>query len=196
MLIFAVALVAVAMFSSSSRKVMLSYENNFVYDRATAATTPLVSEPFVIQSVGGVDISANAAVNNSWLGFDLELVNSQTGERYPAALTVEFYYGTDSDGAWTEGSQTGRATIPGVPAGTYTLAMSAEADPSINQLPFSIQVHSGRAYSSNFIISILFVLTWPIIMRLRAFGFEVKRWSSSDFSPYASKSSSSSDDDD
>ncbi len=195
MLIFVTALVAVAIFSSSSRKVVRSYENTFVYDRATAAATPLVSEPFVIQSVGGVDISATAAVNNSWLGFDFELVNQQSGERFPASLTVEFYYGTDSDGSWTEGSQTGSASVPGVSAGTYTLAMSAEADPSITQLPFNISVRSGKTYSSNFIISILLVLIWPIIMRLRAFGFEVKRWSNSDFSPYASKSSSSSDDD-
>ena len=43
-------------------------------------------------------------MDNSWLGFDLELIDQKTGARYSAPLTVEYYHGYD-DGNWSEGGQ-------------------------------------------------------------------------------------------
>jgi hypothetical protein len=180
-----------------------SYTHQFTFDKMAAAALStsaggitsgeMVTEPFQINKQGGVDISVNAAVDNAWLGLDLDLINQTTGEHFPTDLTVEYYHGYDSDGSWTEGSQTAHASVPGVPPGTYTLAMEAEADPSIMKMPYTVKVQGGQTYWSNFFLCGFALLVWPIYNRMRAFAFEVKRWSASDYSPYAS--SSSSDDD-
>ena len=147
-----------------------------------------MTKPFEINRQGGVDITADAAVDNSWLGFDLELIDQKTGARYSAPLTVQYYHGYD-DGNWSEGGQSATATIPGVPPGTYTIALSGDADPKITTMPFSIGVKSGRTYWSNFFIGALALLAYPLYSGARHYMFEAKRWKDSDYSPYPKPSS-------
>jgi hypothetical protein len=186
-------LLALQLISSRHSAPGQNYRDSFVYDRTTAAATPIVTKPFQINQQGGVDITVDAAVNNSWLGFDLDLIDQKTGVQYSTPLTVEYYHGYD-DGNWSEGGQSSTATIPGVPPGTYTIALSGEADPQINALPFSITVKSGQTYWSNFFIGALALLAYPLYAGIRHFTFESKRWKDSDYSPYP-KASTDSDDD-
>ena len=144
----------------------------------------MVSEPFQIVKQGGVQISAYAPVNNNWLGFDLELINQSTGERFPTELTVEYYYGSDSDGPWTEGSKTATTSIPGLPPGTYTLAMESEADPRITNMVYTIEVAGGQTYWSNFILCGIALLIWPIYTWFRGIRFEMTRWAGSLHNPH------------
>ena len=206
--LMAVAALIITQCATSRSGAGTSYNHQFMFDKmaavavstnggtGTGSSGEVVTEPFQINKQGGVDISVSAAVDNAWLGLDLDLINQTTGEHFPTDLTVEYYHGYDSDGSWTEGSQTSHASVPGVPPGTYTLAMESEADPSISRMPYTVKVEGGQTYWSNFFLCGFALLIWPIYNRLRAFGFEVKRWAMSDFSPYVSKSSGSSSDDD
>jgi hypothetical protein len=187
------ALFVVQLVSSRHGASGQNYADRFVFGRAAAAVAPIVTKPFQISQQGGVDITAEAAVDNSWLGFDMELIEQKTGARYSTPLTVEYYHGYD-DGNWSEGGQSATATIPGVPPGTYTLALSGDADPKIDAMPFAITVKSGQTYWSNFFIGALALLAYPLYAGLRHFMFEAKRWKDSDYSPYP-KASSGSDDD-
>jgi hypothetical protein len=158
-----------------------------------------VTEPFQITKQGGVEISASAPVNNNWLGLDLELINQTTGEHFPAELTVEYYYGHDEDGNWTEGGQRASTSIPGLSTGTYTLAMETEADPAITKMNYTIEVSGGQTYWSNFFLCGIALLVWPIYNAYRAIRFEMSRWANNAHTPYqfsSSSRSSSSDDDD
>jgi len=184
----AVVLFAVQLISSRHGAAGQNYRDRFIFDRTTAAAVPIVTKPFEISQQGGVDITADAAVDNSWLGFDLELIEQKTGARYSAPLTVQYYHGYD-DGNWSEGGQSATATIPGVPPGTYTIALSGDADPKITNMPFSIGVKSGRTYWSNFFIGALALLAYPLYSGARHFMFEAKRWKDSDYSPYPKPSS-------
>ena len=38
-------------------------------------------------------------------GFDVDLINDQSQEVESVNIPIEYYSGSDSDGAWTEGSQ-------------------------------------------------------------------------------------------
>ncbi len=176
-------LLALQLISSRHSAPGQNYRDRIVFDRATAATTPIVTKPFQIKQQGGVNITADAPVDNSWLGFDLELIEQTTGTRYSAPLMVQYYHGYD-DGNWSEGSQSATATIPGVPPGTYTIALDAEADPRITTMPFSISVKSGQTYWSNFFIGALALLAYPLYTGIRNFSFEASRWKDSDYSPY------------
>lgn len=183
-----VVLFAVQLISSRHGAAGQNYRDRFVFDRSTAAAAPIVTKPFEINRQGGVDITADAAVDNSWLGFDLELIDQKTGARYSAPLTVQYYHGYD-DGNWSEGGQSATATIPGVPPGTYTIALSGDADPKITTMPFSIGVKSGRTYWSNFFIGALALLAYPLYSGARHYMFEAARWKDSDYSPYPKPSS-------
>ena len=189
------ALFVVQVFTSLGHHQSESLRDSFTFDRtlANAATaTPLVSKPFEIKQQGGVIIESDAAVDNAWMGYEFELVNQQTGVRYPGEVSVEYYHGYD-DGNWTEGSQHATATVPGVPPGTYTLALSPDADPAITRLPFTVNVKSGATYWSNFFLGLLCMLAYPLYVGIRYHLFEAKRWSSSDNSPYPEVSSSDDD---
>jgi hypothetical protein len=179
-----------------------SYKRTFTYQKpaattlntataAAAGTNSSVTEPFQIAKQGAVDIKASAAVSNSWLGFDLDLINQKTGEHHPTELTVEYYFGRDEDGDWTEGGQHNSVTIPDVAPGTYTLAFSSEADPSITRLPCTLEVEGGQILWSNFFLCGFALLLWPAYNWIRGIVFEMKRISSR----YSSYSRSSSSDD-
>jgi len=145
---------------------------------ATGATT--VSKPFEITRRGGVEVAITAPVNNSWLGFDVELVNQQTGERHAGDLVVEYYHGTDSDGPWTEGSTSATATFPSMNPGAYTLALDPEGDASINNMNYRVEVTSGHRYFSNFVLSVLLMLIYPIYLWWRQASIEWNRWADAD----------------
>jgi hypothetical protein len=59
------------------------------------------SESFTLsRGLSPVELENYANVNNSWIGYDGELVNEETGKSYPLVSTVEQYSGA----GWTEGS--------------------------------------------------------------------------------------------
>jgi hypothetical protein len=161
------------------------FEGSFQFDRSTAGRV-ITSPRFEIKNGSRpVWIKANAPVDNNWLGLDVDLVNTKTNATYPAGIGVEQYSGYD-EGHWSEGSQEGDTTLPGVPAGEYLLNIEASADPKITQMPFNIRVESGGLFWSNFWLGLALLLVYPAWVLFRRRSFEYNRWSESDFSPYAS----------
>lgn len=64
---------------------------------------------------------------NKWVDLDYALVDRTTHQAIEAGDTLEYYTGTDSDGAWTEGSTSTSTMIARVPHGTYDLVVTASA---------------------------------------------------------------------
>jgi Zn finger protein HypA/HybF involved in hydrogenase expression len=73
------------------------------------------SQPFDIKSNGNIRITAGAQVDNSWADLDVDLINDKNDELESINIPVEYYSGSDSDGAWTEGSKSTDATISSLP---------------------------------------------------------------------------------
>ena len=78
---------------------------------ATQAQTAF-STPFDVKANRNVRITASAPVDNSFADLDIDLINDQSQEVESVNIPIEYYSGTDSDGAWTEGSKrTGRDAL-------------------------------------------------------------------------------------
>jgi hypothetical protein len=143
------------------------------------------------KSSANVQISLYAPVSNSWFYVSGEMVNNDTGASYPFEMTSEYYFGTDSDGAWSEGNATHELEISSVPGGDYYLNIDAESGDfkNTNQQQFSIQVKRDVPSWYNywwfmFLISLSPIYTWIMMRR-----DEVARWSNSDYNPYLSSDS-------
>lgn len=142
------------------------------------------SEPFELGgSSGRVVIQAESALSNAWLSLDFSLVNEKTEKRYDAEVDLEYYYGTDSDGSWTEGSRSKSDTISGVPPGRYRLLIGSVGDPKLTSQQFTVQVLRGGHFFSNFFLTFIVICIYPLIVLIRRATFEQRRWSQSDFSP-------------
>jgi hypothetical protein len=64
---------------------------------------------------------------NKWVDLDYALVDRTTHQAIDAGDTLEYYTGTDSDGAWTEGGHSTSTLIARVPRGTYDVVVTASA---------------------------------------------------------------------
>ncbi|MFD0892660.1 DUF4178 domain-containing protein [Luteolibacter ambystomatis] len=178
----ALLIIQIVGMAGAGKKVVLNQD--FTYEKPVAGAPPmpaLVSPSFDLD--GGQSparVEAEAAVDNSWIGLDADLVNETTGQTYPADISVEYYHGYD-DGNWTEGSQKAGSDIPGVPPGRYHLQLAPDADPALAKMPFHITLKRGGIFWSNFFLCLIAIWIWPLWAKIRNFSFEARRWSESDF---------------
>ncbi len=150
------------------------------------------SQPFEIKANSNVRITAGAQVNNSWADLDIDLVNDVTDEvTEEVNAPVEYYTGSDSDGAWTEGSKSTDATISSPGGGRYKLRVEGTWQNWQTAMPVTIKVEQNVNRGVNFICALIVLLIVPVLGLLRKFSFESSRWKDSMFST----SSTGSDDD-
>jgi hypothetical protein len=170
----------------------LEYSEFFVPNTKKAdITTPVFN---LKKDMSNVAINFSAPVNNSWFWAGGELVNNDTGATYPFENSVEYYYGSDSDGPWTEGGTTSRHTISGVPGGKYYINVDTESGAFTDTMPrqYTLTVQRNVPTYGGYFWTCFF-LTWiPIAGWIRMRQVEVERWSNSDYSPYAAQTGSSS----
>ncbi len=156
------------------------------------ATAPqaVFSQPFDLKGNSNVRITSSAQVDNSWADLDIDLINDQSQEVESVNVPVEYYSGSDSDGAWTEGGKSTDATISSLPAGKYTLRVEGTWQNWQAQMPVSVKVEQGVNRGVNFCCAFIVLLLVPIFGLIRKWSFEAGRWKDSMFG----SSTSSSDD--
>jgi hypothetical protein len=149
----------------------------------TNATTPQIifSQPFDINANSNVRITAGAQVDNSWANLDFDLINDQSQEVESVNIPVEFYSGTDSDGAWTEGGRTNDAILSSLSAGKYTLRVEGTWQNWQQQMPVSVKVEQNVNRGVNFCLAILLLSIVPVLGLIRKLSFESSRWKDSVF---------------
>ncbi|MEQ1645119.1 MAG: hypothetical protein ABL959_16840, partial [Pyrinomonadaceae bacterium] len=103
-------------------------------------------------------------------------------------IPVEYYSGSDSDGAWTEGSKSTDATISSLPGGKYSLKVEGTWQNWQAQMPVSVKVEQGVNRGVNFFCAFIILLLIPIIGLIRKISFEGSRWKDSMFSTSSSGS--------
>jgi hypothetical protein len=95
---------------------------------ASERNRPVVSAPFAVPDASGnLRIDMRALVRNDWVDLDVSLVSEPAGQSFNGSRTIEYYTGTDADGAWTEGSQEASILFRDVPGGAYRLLVDADA---------------------------------------------------------------------
>ncbi|CAN5803051.1 hypothetical protein BH20ACI4_BH20ACI4_14130 [soil metagenome] len=148
---------------------------------ATTAQT-IFSQPFEIKGGRNVRVSASVpGINNSWVELDADLVNDQNNEVESVPINMEYYQGSDSDGAWTEGSKEEDATLSSLPGGKYTLRLAGSWGNWQQPQPLRIKVEQNVVRGVNFCCAFFVLAIIPLLALIRKFTFESKRWSESMF---------------
>lgn len=141
-----------------------------------------------------ITVRNTASLDNNWIGLDLTLVNKATGAAWPATRELAYYYGSDGGESWSEGSRDDEVVFLNIPPGTYYLAVDPEMSP---EKPVAVrdtlEVFTGGAGWSNFIMAMLFLVVFPVFTRLRHAAFEARRWAESDHAPESSDDSDGDD---
>ena len=112
--------------------------------------------------------------HNRWVDLDYSLVDRATQQSTDAYGLVEYYTGTDSDGAWSEGSHRTETMISRVPRGTYDVYVGAEAhgwpsDPvqtpdawyGTETISVKIDARTGAMSWGMWVTLLLGLLAWP-----------------------------------
>ncbi len=175
-------IVAIFMLPFSSSGTVL---NETVTLQPTASvTTPqtVFSKQFELKGMRNVRITANAPVSNAFADLDIDLINEQSQEVESVNVPIEYYTGSDSDGAWTEGSTTQDATLSSLPAGKYTLKVAGTWQKFSEPLNVSVKVEQNVSRGVNFCCALVLLALLPIFGLIRKFTFESRRWSESMFS--------------
>lgn len=151
-------------------------------------TRSFVSNPFSVPKQSNIYIESSAPVSNAWAELGLTLVNEATKEVFELNQGMEFYYGSDSDGPWREGSPTADGYLSGVPAGTYRMTYDIESDVLQKAQPLQVSMTAKRDVVSwgNFFWTMFLLLAYPGVAWLRSSAFENRRWENSDFPRNAS----------
>ncbi len=143
-----------------------------------------------------ITVRNSTSLDNNWIGLEMMLVNKASGQAWPAAREIAYYYGRDGGESWSEGSRDDEVVFLNIPAGTYHLTVDPDLSPE-NRAPVrdSIEVLSGGSGWSNYVMIMIFLIIFPIFTRLRLSAFEAKRWAESDHAPVSSSDSDSDSDD-
>jgi len=151
----------------------------------TVATVTHVTPSFACTGLlAPVQVSLSAPVNNSWAAVDFCLVNEETKEERYGSVEVAYYFGSDQDGSWTEGTSRPSIKICGVSPGPYHLVMQVSKEPNRPDLNALDYIVTARAPTA---ANLLWSLGLLAVMMIAAFlwqaHFEKMRWMNSDFPP-------------
>ena len=187
----AVAFIALACLIVAQAFAASTAANRLLIDRVIQASafqreTPYITDDFDIPGrSGNLEITVAARVSNDWLEIEAEFVNQDTQERFNALETIEFYYGRDSDGDWTEGSQSAWDILSAVPGGRYRLFLTADAGAfSKGQTAqYRLTVVRDAPEWSNFWTAFLMLAAAIALLLYRQWWFEQRRWANSSIAP-------------
>lgn len=213
--VFALMLLALfviaTMFGALSRGDTV-FDEHYHYSTADRGEPSFVTKEFDVEGrTSNVELTIRTNLINNWAYFNLALINEGTGDAFDFGREVSYYAGSDSDGAWSEGSQESTAIIPQVPAGRYYLRVEPEMEgsetppasptptpaapvrpiPAPRRLPpvnaksvyYEIFLRRDVATFGWFWLAALLLLIPPIFSTIRAASFETHRWSNSDYPP-------------
>jgi hypothetical protein len=157
-----------------------------------AESLAYVTPTFAIRGrTSNLEVTTEAEVENAWAYFDYALVNEATGQTYEFGREVSYYHGSDSDGAWSEGSRTDRAVLPSIPAGTYFLRVQPEAQPPTEVVWYKISLRRDVPTPAPYVIGLVLLAMPPLFFGIRGWGLVSARWMESDYAPESDDSSDS-----
>lgn len=171
LLLVAVLMIPLSGFSSTplSQHIVLPPTAN-----AQAAQTGF-SQPFELKGNRNVRITASAPVNNSFADLDIDLINEQNNEVESINVPIEYYTGSDSDGAWSEGGQTQDATLSSLPAGKYTLRVEGTWQNFQQAMPVTVKVEQNINRGVNFCLAFGVLALLPLLGLIRKWSFSTLR---------------------
>lgn len=168
------------------------YQNSLEFERNGAASS-LATEVFPVSGTGNLVVRNQTSLNNDWLYLDMELIERNSGRSFAFGRDISYYYGMDGGESWSEGNSRDEVVLSDVPPGEYLLQIQAETPAGGGtQISDRLVVVRDVPQWSNFFLTLLGLVTFPVIAWWRSHSFESRRWAESD---YAASSNSDSDSD-
>jgi len=175
---FLVAALAIQLLVIGLSRNKLVYQNDFEY-RPSTGEKSFVTDVFDVPGrVSNLVVRSHADVANDWLYLSLALIEADTGQAYDFGREISYYYGSDSDGSWSEGRRDDSAVLPAIPAGHYYLRI--EPENAGKPVRYSIRVIRDVPRWSFFWLALLALLLIPAWVFWRQRYFEIQRWAESD----------------
>jgi hypothetical protein len=177
----ALIVLAVLLSLAASRKTVVA--NTFALEPETPGqhARTFVSQPFHLDGGKNLAVEAKTSVSNSWVYIEGILYDTKSGNRWDFAMPVEYYYGSDSDGSWSEGSQNRTLYLSAVPEGDYTLTLDVQWQEGTSP-SFALRVREGVPHMLHFVLAFITLSIIPVLVFFHRLNFEQKRWENSDFS--------------
>lgn len=142
------------------------------------------SEPFRLAGGKNIEIKAYAPqLSNAWMYLQGDLYNEETGRVVQFDLPIEYYFGSDSGGSWSEGSRSAERYLSSMPAGTYTLRLTIERSNGQAPSMVSVYIRQGVFRILDWLLIMLGISIVPVCIIIHHASFERRRWSQSDFGP-------------
>jgi hypothetical protein len=155
--------------------------------RVYAKTIPLqasrsevfFSETFSLHGHEQVTVTAVAAVTNSWIDIDGDLVNMETDLVQPFYLPIEYYQGVEDGEAWNEGSRENQVHLPAPSGGPYSLRLEFSRDQVNQPRTVDIRIAQGGVRLLYWFITFGALSGIPGAVLAYHIYFEQQRWKDS-----------------
>jgi hypothetical protein len=158
----------------------LVLEADWRYHPKAPATSSVESAPFTLTGrTSNVMVEISTTLVQSWAYFTLTLVNEDTGAVRTFGREVQYYFGRDGDGSWTEGAPWDRAWLPSVPAGRYVLVVEPEGP---GPMTYRVRLTRDVARPLWLWLAVGLLTLPPLVFWWRQWRFEQRRWQDSDHS--------------
>ena len=176
--VLALALAAVLLGRELTARREEVFTRAYTFDPRRAGEAAFVTEPFTLGGSGNLEIGVETNARNNRVYFDLALVNVATGTALNLGKEVSYFSGTDSDGPWTEGSQTARLLVPRVEAAEYYLRVEPEGTGA--PVTYTLRLRRDVVSLIPYGVVLALLAIAPSVVTLRAARFEKARWRESD----------------
>ncbi|MGH9831331.1 MAG: DUF4178 domain-containing protein, partial [Blastocatellia bacterium] len=132
-----------------------------------AGTQVIFTDPFELKSGRNIEIAATAGVANTWLYIDGDFYDNSNGLDQSYELPVEYYFGSDSDGAWSEGSQNADVHLSALPSGNYVMRMEVSWEHWNTPMSLSVRVQQGVPRASQIFLALLLISIIPLFVLIK-----------------------------
>jgi hypothetical protein len=164
-------------------------------DAADPSASVMFSPAFALDGGRNIAFELSAGVSNNWLYAVIDLINDDTGGVVSFDTSIEYYAGTDSDGAWREGETTAREVIGPVPAGNYLLRVEGQHG-GTGGVELTVVVRQGVFRARWFLLCLGVLAAGFAIAGLHASSVHRRRWRNSNLGAARASPSGGDDDDD
>ena len=146
----------------------------------------IFADPFDLKGDQNIRITVSSNVSNSWLYVEGDLIDESTGLVQAFSAPVEYYFGSDSDGSWSEGGESTDVHLSALPDGKYALRLEAGWEKWQTPATLSIRIEQGVPRVAHLLLALVLISVVPLIVVVYHIKFEHNRWKDSDYGPHGS----------
>jgi hypothetical protein len=168
---------------------LFSADNKYIYSNhwnipVQNRNQTIATEPFELPKRSNMLITGSSAdLRNDWVELDITVLNDNNEEVRQFKQPIEYYFGSDYDGTWSEGNNFSDTLLSSLPKGNYRLLIDTDAGAFQKNQPLQLAVKIKRDVInwSNYGFTLLLLLIYPCYAGIRFLMFEKLRWSESDY---------------